>query len=422
MAQVGRGYDVFQVAFLFLNLLIVLPLMCLATALVPRAGRRTTLIAGALAASPMLLQNVTWPWTKLGAGFYVCLALWLYLRGWKKRDSPRTVLAFGALAVGVLVHYSAGPYVVLLGLHYLVVVLPTRRRRGRELAAAALAGAAVLFPWFGWSLAVYGWRATLASNTTVAGAAGLSTSETLGRIGTNLASTLVPHPFRAAASAEMRAVYEQADPLGYLRDYTFLLYQVNAVAAMGSVGGLLVLVLVGRRLASSGRSVRWFWALLLAGMLVLGVAVVSQSDTFGLAHVCLQPVLLLGVVFLAASLPDLPRWVRGLALAGWLVDFALGVLLHFGLENRVGTLVRPATGEPLVRNTAGLSESAAMNWGYKAVKELTFFGDHFAGLAGPLELALALAYAVLLGLMCRRMLLPRRARPVAAAASVTVRP
>jgi len=296
-------------------------------------------------------------------------------------------------------------------------VLPARRRRGRELAAASLAGALALLPWFGWSLAVYGWRATLASNTTVAGAAGVSAAETLERIGANLVSTLVPHPLRPAASAEMRAVFAQASPLGHLRDYTFLLYQVNAVAAMGSAGGLIVLVLLFRRLRSSVRSERRFWAFLLLGMLVLGVAVVSQSDTFGLAHVCLQPLLLLGVVFLAASLPDLPRWVRGLALAGWLVDFALGVLLHFGLENRVGTLVQSATGEPLVRNTAGLSESAALNWGYKAVKELVFFGDHFAPLAGPIEVALALAYAAFLVLLCRRMLLPPRARPAPATLS-----
>jgi hypothetical protein len=359
----------------------------------------------------MLLQNVTWPWTKLGAGFYVCLALWLYLRGWRKPDPSRTILAFGALAVGMLVHYSVGPYVLLLGLHYLAFVLPARPRRWRELAGTALVGALSLAPWFAWSLGVYGWRATLTSNTTVAGAAGVTTSETLARVGDNLVSTLVPHPFRAEASAEMRAAFAQPSAPGYLRDYTFLLYQVNAVVAMGSVGGVLVLVLLCRRLWTSAGRERRFWGGLVLGMLVLGVAVVSQKDTFGLAHVCLQPLLLLGVVFLAASLPDLNPWVRGLALAGCLVDFALGVLLQFALENHVGTLVRPASGEPTVTNMAGLSESAAMNWGTKAVKELAFWGDRFAPFAVAIQVTVALAYAAMLGLMCRRALLAPRGRP-----------
>ena len=44
-----------------------------------------------------------------------------------------------------------------------------------------------------------------------------------------------------------------------------------------------------------------------AGVFVLGIATVGQSDDVGLAHICLQPLVLLGVVLVAASLPDLPR-------------------------------------------------------------------------------------------------------------------
>src|SRR5438094_8506388 len=99
----------------------------------PRGGGRLPLIAGALAASPMLLQNVTYTWTKLAAGFYVILAIWLYLRGWRKQDPLRMTLAFVSLSAGLLVHYSVGPYALFLALHYLIVAFPPRTARWRQL-------------------------------------------------------------------------------------------------------------------------------------------------------------------------------------------------------------------------------------------------------------------------------------------------
>src|SRR3989442_8227185 len=104
----------------------------------PRGGGRLTLVAGALAASPMLLQNVTWTWTKLAAGFYVILAIWLYLRGWRKQDPLRMTLAFVTLSAGLLLHSSGGPYALFLPLPYFIVAFPTRAARWRELACISL--------------------------------------------------------------------------------------------------------------------------------------------------------------------------------------------------------------------------------------------------------------------------------------------
>jgi hypothetical protein len=413
LAQVGRAYEMFQLTFVFLNLLIVLPLMLVATALVHRASRRTLFVAGFLAASPMLLQNATFTWTKLLAGFYVLLGLWLYLRAWRKHDPVRMALAFGALATGVVVHYSAGPYAVFVGLHYALVVLRSRERRWHELAAGVLLGALVLLPWFAWSVAVYGTGTTLSSNTTVAGVAGVSPTENVARTVTNLVNSVVPHPLRAAGRAYMQTWFQQKSTLGWIRDYTFLIYQVNAAGALGVAGGLLALYLVyRRRRAAPSRALpeMRFWLAFVVATFVLGIAVHGTPDDVGLVHICLQPLMLLGVVFVAASVPDLPPWLRIAALAGCAVDFTVGVLLQFAMQNYVATVTTlPAhPGQLIIVNDMGLSQVAALNWGYGAIHSMRFFGERFAPAAGAIEGSLALAYAVVLALMWRRLQSTRR--------------
>jgi hypothetical protein len=410
LALVERSYDVFQVVFLFHNLLIVLPLMLIATALVRRASRRTLFVAGFLAASPMLLQNVTWTWTKLGAGFYVILGLFLYVRAWRKRDGLRMILAFGALATGMLVHYSAGPYAAFLGFHYLVALVG-RERRWRELAAAAAVVTLVLLPWFAWSVAAYGTRTTLGSNTTVAGIGAVSLEQNLARTGTNIVNSIVPHPLRAAGRRYVAEWFQpQKSTLGYVRDYTFLIYQVNAAGALGSVGGLVALYLVYRRCRGApvrARAEVRFWIAFVVVCFLLGIAVHGAPDDVGLVHICLQPLMLLGVVFVAASVPDLSRWLRGALLAGCAGDFVFGVLLQFAMENRVGTLT-VSDGKLFISNTMGLSQVAALSWGAREIYSKHFFGDHFVSLAPAIQVALVLGYAAVLVLMWRRLQSARR--------------
>jgi hypothetical protein len=408
LAHVGRTYELFQITFLFLNLLIVLPLLLMATTMVRRASRRTLVITGFLAASPMLLQNVTFTWTKLAAGFYVLLGLWLYLRAWRKRDGLRMILAFGSLGTGMVAHYSAGPYAVVIGLHYLGGVMLRRERRWREFAASALLGALVLLPWFAWSVAVYGLTATVSSNTTVAGVAAVSPTQNVARTGINLVNSLVPHPLRAAGRQYMVTWFQQRSGLGWLRDWTFLIYQVNAAGALGAVGGMLALYLLyqrGRAAPPRARPELRFWLAFVVGSFVLGIAVHGTPDDVGLVHICLQPLMLLGVVFVAASVPDLPVWLRGVALAGCAVDFSMGVLLQFAMENEVATLTTlPDHPRQLaIANTMGLSQVAALNWGYGAIHSMRFFGERFAPAARAIEVSLALVYASVLALIWRRL-------------------
>ena len=229
LAQTADRFELFQEVFVFLNLLLFLPCYLMMPALGRRAKRRTWLLVLLYAASPLVMQNTTYTWTKAAAAFYVVLALWLYLAGWRKRDLVRTTAAFVALAAGLLVHYSAGPYVVILTLHYLTLVFPRRPNKWRELAGIAAICGLLVGTWLCWSLAVYGPRITFLSNSTVTSSQQYGGS-TLEKIASNVFDTIVP---LAVRDPDMLGRFGGQRTSAYVRDWFFVFYQLNAIFGMG---------------------------------------------------------------------------------------------------------------------------------------------------------------------------------------------
>src|SRR5438445_707919 len=116
LAQTQDRFEVFQVVFAFLNLLMFLPCCLIMPALV---GPRRTFVPPLVALFAMnlvVMQNVTYTWTRASTAFYVVLGLGFYLAAWRKNDLLRMTVAFGALSAGLLAHYSAGPYLLFLTL------------------------------------------------------------------------------------------------------------------------------------------------------------------------------------------------------------------------------------------------------------------------------------------------------------------
>ncbi len=319
-------FAIFQVVLAFLNLLLFLPCALLLPALGGSRRPAVLPLAALFAASPVVMENITYTWTKALAAFFVVLALALYLAGRRKRESTRTVAAFAALTAGLLAHYSAGPYLVFVTLDYLVR-LP-RQRRWREAAAIAMTCGLLAATWFGWSARVYGMETTLASNTSVTGSAQYDGSN-LEKIGANLFDTLVPAWMRGAADR-----YEQGNAAGQWRDRAFAFYQLNLIFAMGAVGGPLALWLLWRRLGpgGSGRE-RNFWRALVPFCVVVGVAVVGERDAGGVPHLTLLALEALGLALVAAQFRNWPKAVRWLVVAGCVVDFGLGVFLQARVES-----------------------------------------------------------------------------------------
>src|ERR1019366_5487120 len=168
MAQSADRFEIFQLIFAFLNLLVFLPCCLIMPALAGARRRRILPLLCLFALNPVVIENATYSWTKMFCAFYVVLAICLYLAGWRKRDRGRMTAAFLALSAGILVHYSGAPYLLLLSGHYLFFVFPSRQRKWRELVSIAALCSVLLLVWLGWSVAHYGIRATLASNPTIA--------------------------------------------------------------------------------------------------------------------------------------------------------------------------------------------------------------------------------------------------------------
>jgi hypothetical protein len=343
LGQAGDRFEVFQFVFVFLNLLPFLVCCLLMPAL---AGRRKRLgkwavlpLAGIFAMSPIVMESATFTWTKALAAFFVILALSFYLAGLRKGDSGRMVAAFLALSAGVLTHYSAGPYLLILTVHYLFTAFRRRGVKLPELGAIAGLCGVLLFTWFGWSLAVYGTHTTVASNTTVTSSQQYPGS-TLEKISGNLFDTTVPAILRDPSALSL---FNQPNPEGALRDNVFIVYQANLLFGMGALGGPLVLLLLlgvlrGR---DGGGAQRSFWLLLIPSAVLLGIAVVGERDLNGSAHLTLLPMEMIGLAWLTVNFRS-RRWVAWIVLAGALVDFPLGVLLNArveNLENRPGHTV-----------------------------------------------------------------------------------
>src|SRR5262249_31079713 len=151
----------------------------------------------------------------------------------------RLIGCFLALAAGLLVHYSAGPYCIVLAAIYLFGAFAKRPARIRELGLIAATVSLLLLTWFAWSFATYGVAATFRAPA--------ETSITYGppypgsaveRILGNVIDSIIPH---ALHDSSVLRTFTQPNSAGYLRDTMFVAYQSTMVLAMGCIGGPLAI-------------------------------------------------------------------------------------------------------------------------------------------------------------------------------------
>jgi hypothetical protein len=419
LAVTGSGYEKFQLVMLYLNALVLAACCLVAGNLFParrhpaaRPLGRPGLVLLFLAASPFVVQNLTYSWTKLFAAFYVIVGIHLYLRGLRKGSRRHVVLAFAFLAAGCLVHYSAGPYALFVALHYLVRWIRGRARWADAVVAGAIS-ALVLATWFGWSVHTFGARTTFGANSTVSDSARMSASDNLRNVARNALNTLLPTVLRNPGVLQDEDL-RQPSPDGRVRDFAFLVYQVSLPFALGTGGIVLAGYLLGR-LFRRPASLPWgrpderrFWAAFVPFTFLVGVAVYGGIDRFGVAHVTLQPLALLGLTTLAAAFHLAPLLLRRLLILFLLLDFAVGIQLHFNLQSRDFETVDDAGGKPVIAYTEQtLSRGAQTNWATKQREGLRFWGDPFKPYLWPMQVVLLFSYGALLA-VCLKPYLSRR--------------
>lgn len=372
-------FAVYQLALLLLNSLIILPVGLIVRAVWPRGAKWGPLAVGLLLLNPMFVQNLTYPWTRHLTTFYILTGIALYLAAWRKGDRSRMVAAFLSLTTAMLVHYSAGPYLFFLVLHYLIAVWWRRRDRLTELAAIVACCAIVLFTWVGWSIYTYGSAVTFGANSVIADSSQFSTQGNVEKILGNTYRTLVPLFFRPTPET----IQHQTSTIGFFRDYTFVTYQQNAILALGSAGAILAAFLLYAALTDKRRprNQRLFWISMVLFVGVLGIAVNGTPDWYGYAHIVLQPLIYMGVCLVAAGVHSLrPAW-RYLLLAGLFVDFWVGIFLQLSLESYTG------------QDVLSLSPAAISNFDMKLRGHMVLLGDHVGDIGGILQAILILLWA-----------------------------
>lgn len=396
MSASGGAFYHHQVFLTLFSSLVLLPASLLAARWSRHRSTQACLLL-IFMGSPLLVQNATFPWTKLPAAFFVLLA-WNQLTA---APAPGRLLAAAlALGGGLLVHYSTAVWVVAAGAAWLLCRGRLLREKAvrHELGLAMIGAAAVVLTWLAWAVAQYGLAATFTQNTTVSLAPAFSPAERLVNSGWNVVHTVCPvslvgldHPLLAQGSS-----------LGRFRDGWFILYQLRLWWALGSVGGLVAVWL----LWNSPRSAAWRFggiALLLA--VALNAVVHTQPDLLGLTHICLQPMVLLGLGWIAAGMDRVPRWLARLYAAGWLLDLLMGVGLHFLLQSRRFSLDQP-----------DFTLAAQANWQNKQTLGLTFLSNvHSTGWA----LLLIGGAGLTAGWMWRRSLSENLPAPVPSAEAVS---
>jgi hypothetical protein len=192
-----------------------------------------------------------------------------------------------------------------------------------------LAGLALLATWFSWSWQHYGEK-TLSATTTVAGWSRGTMSAEVAKFATNAWRSFIPHPVWLPFS-NFEARFDQRSSLGFWRDYLFEIYQPNFIFGVGATSGAvalgLALCLFSKR--KSWRGQGWFWFGFLLVTIPVGIAVHPTSDTYGVAHICGQPVVLMGLALVASYFTGLPLWLRGLIILGTAIDLVAGVMTQW---------------------------------------------------------------------------------------------
>lgn len=118
LSVAGESMARYQVISLLLGSLVVLPMSWWLTRLAGDGAPKARRWLGAfLVCNPMVMQNLTYPWTKLLTAAWVVMAVALAWQAIKTQRDPvhSSLLAAGAMAAALITHYSAAIFVVVLG-------------------------------------------------------------------------------------------------------------------------------------------------------------------------------------------------------------------------------------------------------------------------------------------------------------------
>jgi hypothetical protein len=364
LPHVGVTFAAYQVLYSFLNCLLLFPCCLVARQL--GWGRRPVaigLVAVVLATNPLFYYNATFAWTKVFTAFFVLVGVALYIAGLRRRDSHRTWMAFMALAASVVTHYSAAPFLAVVGLHHLIATRALTPARLVATARLIAAPTAVVALWVVYVISVYGPEGMTRNPSFEGTRDDVTLGEDITTRLLNLRDTFVPHPYGGYNGYPADATLTRRT-----LDTIIMQYGGNALISIGVVNAIFAMVLVvpAWRRARGAPGERRLWILIVACVWIIGSLLHGDRNPMGLAMITLQPVTYLVLAFVVSQVPRLPGWARLVWVGGMLVDLTLGVALNVWFQST--------------------SESWAYtpNWDIKTNAGVLFFADHVTSPAIPL--------------------------------------
>jgi hypothetical protein len=376
MAVSGGRFAAFQVAVAVAGATAFTSCLLMAAVIAPGLNGTPRRVAAWLVTLPSFAANITFPLTKLPAASLVVAGTAFYVASWRGRDPVRLLVAAALLAGGVLAHYSAAPYALFLAAHALFAWRGPEGRRFRHLSVAAALAIIIVTPWFAWSALTYGSGSLVTATSSWRDAIPQSGTERVGNVALNLVDTLTPHPWLGRGADARLVTFSWA----FLRDATFRMYQASAPFILGSAGMLLLVaewIRRRRRHDPASGSERRFWAAYVVWGLVVGVASFGGRDAGGVAHVVLQPLVLLATSALAAWSAGWGSGLRVVAGAARALDALLGIGLQAWFLSYPLDLPGDWIGPLGLRLIDLRMVSGESNWELKA-GYLTFLGDRLA--------------------------------------------
>ena len=336
----GDGFYVYQLASSLLGSLAFFGgVLFLGLSDVQVTSRRISVFTALFCLNPLIMQNLTYPWTKMATGFFVLCGLFVY-REWVKRRQIEFLGVSVALMAGASTcHYSALVASVFPAAH-LAWMIARGRLLNVRICIALAAGGLPMIVWLTICVIQLGWFQTFATNSSVSDRDLSQPALWFSNFVQNVWSSIVPFWFRPLQQYPLFQSFSSWLELAFiLRNRFFLVYQTNLTFGLGIVGGFVVWSLALRALLSKpiegGREITVFWAGLTASVVLIGAFAHANPDVFGVGHISGQPLILLGLACLARNLEHLSRidrrWgvaIVGLLGLGWLVDLGFGVGLH----------------------------------------------------------------------------------------------
>jgi hypothetical protein len=387
MGIAGHGFDIYQLASALTNICFVLSLYLLLRDLF---GRRAAWLALLLAPLNLwMLHNAWFTWPKMLAGYYMILALHLYLQSLRHypADAARGSEYFFVFALGSILafmtHQVAIVYLLPLLAHVRVMAVLDRtyRQALAQLPDCALIALLVLCPWYAWLAGTLGVDKIIGSTPVTLG----DDKATFGPvaiakwIGFNVSVSVVPvgigEAFLTSVPAGAEAppwsvAVSDGDPRWFLgppslvelhRGLTQLYFSLLTGAVTLSLTAFLLIVAL-RRLRrgpalSAGKAERAGWAawsavwLFLLGGTLGGAFLHPGKIPWGIAHSAVFPSAIVLTALAWGLLSRASRTATLLVCCGMTLEFLLMFWSHWWLLFHDPDVLQPGSGEKGPRET-----------------------------------------------------------------------